>query len=118
VSRIWKGGLVCDLEDFDFLHCEIVRTRENSHAVQVGVVRVRVVKRTVTVGVCVAVIGNTNVTKAWTPLGATPDCFVLPFGHQRKFPRREIARILQRKKKTVQRKNKTPQTPIGLPSVA
>jgi hypothetical protein len=24
-SRIWKGGLVCDLEDFDFLHCEIPR---------------------------------------------------------------------------------------------
>jgi hypothetical protein len=35
-----QGCLVCDLEDFDFLHFEIPRTRENSIPVQAGVVPV------------------------------------------------------------------------------
>jgi hypothetical protein len=38
-SRIWKGRLLCDLEDFVFLQCEIARTRQNSASVQTGVVR-------------------------------------------------------------------------------
>jgi hypothetical protein len=29
-SSVWKGHLVCDLEDFDFLHYEIPQTRENN----------------------------------------------------------------------------------------
>jgi hypothetical protein len=79
-SRIWKGGLVCDLEDFDFLHCE-----PSGHA---GVDRVSVAKVTATAGVCVAVIGNTKATKVWTRLGISMECFVLLFGLQRKFPLR------------------------------
>jgi hypothetical protein len=61
--RICKGCLVCDLEDFDFPHCETLRIRENNFPVQAGVVCVRGAKATATVGVCVAVTGNTNVTK-------------------------------------------------------
>jgi hypothetical protein len=105
-----KSGLVCDFEDFDFLHCEILQTRENLPPIPAGVVRVTVAKRTVTAekvtagtdGVSVAVIENTHViTKGRTYLGITIDCFVLLFGLQRKFSRREILRILQRKKKTL-----------------
>jgi hypothetical protein len=80
---------------------------KTSFPVQAGVVRVRVAKATETAGVCVAVIGDTNVTKVWTPRGITPDCCILQFGLQRKFPRQDIVPILQRKKKT-------PQTRIGL----
>jgi hypothetical protein len=37
-NRIWKSDLVCDLEDVDFLHCEMERTCENSCLVQAGAV--------------------------------------------------------------------------------
>jgi hypothetical protein len=85
-SRIWKSSLVDDLEDFDFLHCEKGRNRENSLPAQAGVVRVRGAKVIPTVGVFVAVIANPNVTaNAWTSRRSTPDCFVLLFGLQRKF---------------------------------
>jgi hypothetical protein len=55
---------------------EIPRTREKRVltwiSVQSGVVGVTVAKEfSVTVGVLVAVIGNTNVTKVWTPVGIT-----------------------------------------------
>jgi hypothetical protein len=40
-NKIWNGRLVRDLEDFDFLHGEIPRTREKSFPVQSGVVPVR-----------------------------------------------------------------------------
>jgi hypothetical protein len=33
-SRIWKGCLTHELNDFDFLHCETVRIRENSFPVR------------------------------------------------------------------------------------
>jgi hypothetical protein len=95
-SRIWKGGLVCDLEDFDFVHCEIARTRENSFPIQAGVGRVNAAKGTATVGVT----ANKNaIAKDWADRGITNDCSLLRFALQRKFPRREIVRILQRKKK-------------------
>jgi hypothetical protein len=69
---------------------------------QAGVVRVRVAKGTATVGVCVAVIGNINVTKVRITRGITTDCLVLPYGLQRQCPPRGIVRIYQRKKKTLQ----------------
>jgi hypothetical protein len=75
-----------------------VRTREKRFPYQSGVVRVTVAKLSVTVSVCVAVIGHTNVEKVWTPSVRTPDCRVLLFGLQRKSPRREVVRILQREK--------------------
>jgi hypothetical protein len=37
----FEGQSVCDLEDFDFFHCEFERTRENSFRVQAGAVRVK-----------------------------------------------------------------------------
>jgi hypothetical protein len=70
----------------------MTRTRENSAPAQAGVVRVSVAKFTPTAGFCAAVIGNTNVTKLWTPRGITIDCSVLRVGLQRKSPRRENAR--------------------------
>jgi hypothetical protein len=50
-------------EVYDFLHSEMVRTRENSFRVQAGVVRVTGDKVTVTAGVCVAAIGDPNVIR-------------------------------------------------------
>jgi hypothetical protein len=85
-------------------------TRENSFPVQAGVVRVREATGTATAGVCVAVIGNTNVTKVRTATKITRERSVLLFGVQRKCPRREIVRILQRK-------NKILETRIYLPAV-
>jgi hypothetical protein len=61
VGFVWRICLFCDLEDFDFLHLEFVRTRENRVPVQSGVVGVNVVKGSATAGVCVAIIGNMNV---------------------------------------------------------
>jgi hypothetical protein len=91
----------CNLEDFNFLDWQIQRTRENDSRGQSGVVGVNSAKASVTVGVCVAVIGNTNATKAWTSIGRTIDCFVLLFGLQCKSPRWDVVRILQREKKTL-----------------
>jgi hypothetical protein len=57
-------------------------------------------------GVTVAVIGNSEIimarTKAWIVLGITTDRPVLHFGLQRKPPRRDVVRILQREKETLQ----------------
>jgi hypothetical protein len=44
VGFVWKSCLFCDLKDFDFLHLEIVRTRENRAPAQSGVVGVNVAK--------------------------------------------------------------------------
>jgi hypothetical protein len=99
-----KGCLVCNLEDFDFFDLEIVRTRENDILFQSGVVGVTSAKLSVTVGVCVAIVENTDVTttpEAWTESGNTPDCLVLPFDLQRKSLRRDAVRILQRENKTL-----------------
>jgi hypothetical protein len=96
-----KGCLVCDLEDFDVFDLEFPRTRENDKLVQFGVVGVRAAKGSVTVGVCAAVIGNSHSIKVWTPFGITRDCLVLLFRLQRKSPRRDVVRILQREKKTL-----------------
>jgi hypothetical protein len=57
-SRIWNGGLVRDLENFNFLHYEIQHTCENSFLVRAGVVLGIVAKETATAGVFVAVIVN------------------------------------------------------------
>jgi hypothetical protein len=65
-SRIWKGGLVCDLEDFDFLHCEKPRTREKRRTVNASVVRVRVAKVTPTAGVCKTKTRQTRIGLAST----------------------------------------------------
>jgi hypothetical protein len=99
----WKRGLVCDFENFNFLHLEIRRTREKHSPVQSGVVRVNGAKaESPTVRVCIAVIANTNVMKVGGPFGPTIDCLVLLFGLQRKSPRRVVARILQHEKETLQ----------------
>jgi hypothetical protein len=93
--------LPSDLEDLDFLDLEIPRTCENERA-ESGVVGVSVAKGSATAGVCVAVIENSNVIpKEWTRFGITPDCPLLGFGLQRKSPRRDVVRILQREKKTL-----------------
>jgi hypothetical protein len=63
---VWKGCLVCDLEDFNFFDFEIPRARENHQPVQSGIIRVKEVKGSETVGACVAVIRNTHTTKLWT----------------------------------------------------
>jgi hypothetical protein len=100
---VWKCCLVDDFEDFNFFELEIHRTRENRLPVQSGIVNVNIsgaIKISQIVGVCVAVIGNTNVTKVWTQSGMTKDCPVLLFGIQRKSSRRDVVRILQREKKT------------------
>jgi hypothetical protein len=73
-SKIYiKTCSVCNLEDFNFFDLEIQRTWENEIVVQSGVVGVTDAKGSETVGVCVAVMGNINVTttKAWTPSGLT-----------------------------------------------
>jgi hypothetical protein len=88
-SRIWKGGLVCDLEDFNFLGFEIQRTRENSFRFQIGVVRGREVKVIATTIATTASLGVAVIRK--TPI--TIECPVLHFGFQ--ISPREIARILQ-----------------------
>jgi hypothetical protein len=104
-----KCCLGCDFEDFNLCDFEIPRTREKDailHSSVVGVGHAKIVS--VTAGACVAVIANNNVTiiiritKAWTILGVTKDCPMLLFSLQRKSPRRDVVRILQREKKTLQ----------------
>jgi hypothetical protein len=104
MCTIWqKGGFVRDFENFNFLHLEMRRTREKRFPVQSGVVGVVLAKAvSVTIGGCAAVIPNTNVTKVWTAFGITIDCVVPFFGLQRKSPRREVVRILQCEKETLQ----------------
>jgi hypothetical protein len=103
--------LVCHFENFNFLHLEIPVTREKRVPGQSGVVGVIHAKASATVGVCVAFILNSKTTsKEWAPVGFTTDCLVLLFGHQRKCPRRQVVRILQREKETVQ-------TRVGLVAV-
>jgi hypothetical protein len=64
-----KICLLCDVENFNFFHLEILRTRENDVIVQSGVVGVSAAKGSETVGVYVAVIVNINIrrtiAKAW-----------------------------------------------------
>jgi hypothetical protein len=57
-----------------------------------------------TVGICVAVIANTNVNVAqsWTIRGIALDCVLLLLGLQCEFPRGGVAWIIQREKKTFQ----------------
>jgi hypothetical protein len=94
-NTIWrKGDLVRDFENFNFLHLKIPRTREKRFPAQSGVVGVSLAKViSETVGVCVAVIGNNNVKKAWTVVGTTNDCPVLLFGLQRKSLCRDVVSI-------------------------
>jgi hypothetical protein len=83
---VWMCCLPSDLEDLAFLDSEIPRTCENDQPVQSGVVGVSDAEDSETAGVCVAVIGNGNVTrtntKAWAISGITPDCPLLS-GHDR-----------------------------------
>jgi hypothetical protein len=95
-----EGRLIRDLKNFDFLHREIARTRENRFPVQAGVIRVTATQITETAVAYVAVVGNAKVTEVWTVPGNILDCSVLRFGLQRKCPRQEIMRILQCEKKT------------------
>jgi hypothetical protein len=63
----WKCGLLHDFENFNSLHLEVQRTRENRFHVQfnvVGVISTKAVNDTVGAAVCGAVIKNTNITKA------------------------------------------------------
>jgi hypothetical protein len=61
-NRIWKRGLVSDLENFDSPHCEIERTREKSLPAKIAVACVREAKQAVTAGACAEAISNTNAT--------------------------------------------------------
>jgi hypothetical protein len=61
VGFVLKSGLFCDLENANFIHLEIPRTREGRAPVQSGVVGVSVAKGSETAGVCVTVTENTNV---------------------------------------------------------
>jgi hypothetical protein len=97
----WMCCLSSDLEDLDFFDLEILRTRENDVSVQSGLVDVRDAKVSFIAGVPVAIIANNHVTsKDWTPFGITLVCVLLLLGPQRKPPRRDAVRILQREKKT------------------
>jgi hypothetical protein len=99
----WNGSLVRDCENFKFLHFKTHRTRNKRSPVQsdvVDVTRAKAVFRNVSV--CFAIIGNTNVTQAWTAFGTRIDCLVLLLGHQRKSRRREVVRIVQRENETHQ----------------
>jgi hypothetical protein len=72
VRFVWKGCLFCDFEAFDFLHLEISGTPENLLPVECSAVVITEPKLTITVGVCFAVIANSNVpTKPWTTCGIT-----------------------------------------------
>jgi hypothetical protein len=82
---------------------EILRTRENDMRLQSGVVGLMIAKENVALGACFAVIGNSNpTTKPWTVSGITTDGVLLLFSHQRKSRRRDVVRILQRDKETLQ----------------
>jgi hypothetical protein len=73
--------------------------------VQFSVVDVSQANRNITVGVCIAVIGNTNVatdTKASTAFKIINNGLLLPFGVQRKSSRQHAEKIRQREKKTLQ----------------
>jgi hypothetical protein len=109
--------LVRHLEDFDFPHLEILRTREDDVAVQSGVVGVRDAKASATGGICAAVIVNKHVTnswtlqanivnphatKQWTMRVITTDCEILILGPHCELPRRDVVWIFQREKKTLQ----------------
>jgi hypothetical protein len=100
--RAGFGGscLVGDFEHFNFLPLEFSPTREKHLPVQSGVVGVTATKVHSVTKVFVALIRNSDVIKPWTPAGMTNDCIVLPLGFQRKSPRREVVRILQREKET------------------
>jgi hypothetical protein len=97
-----KWWLVCDLEDFNFFDFDFLRTRENDVPGQSGVVGVNGAQVTPTAGACVSVIVNNNVLNVWTEFGITNDCPALLVGSQRKSPRRDVVRILQREKETFQ----------------
>jgi hypothetical protein len=95
----WKCRLVCNLKNFDFLHCELLRAHEE--VLEGSVIRVRAVcpvsaKANVTVAVCVAVIGNSKViaaAKYCTACGIALDCELLLFRPQHEFPRRNAVQI-------------------------
>jgi hypothetical protein len=92
---------VCDLEDFNFPHPEVFSTREDRLPVQSPVVDVRAANSNVPAGVCVALIGKINVTKAWTARGMRIYCMLF-LGHQCKFSRRDVLWTFQCEKKTLQ----------------
>jgi hypothetical protein len=54
----------------------------------------------VTLGVCVAVLGNKDVIKPWTKSAITIDCPVRLFGVHCKPPRRDVVRSLERENET------------------
>jgi hypothetical protein len=83
-----------DFEDFNFLDLEIRRTKVLRN----------------TFRVCVVVIGKQNVTKEWTEVVTTNVCLPLLFGLQRKCPERDVVRILQCEKETLQTRVGLPQT--------
>jgi hypothetical protein len=102
VGLVWKSCVFSDLEDFDFLHFECGATRENGHPVQSSVVGVSRAKLRPTPAVCVAVVGNSNATKVWTPLVIRIDCPPLLVGLRCKSLPRDVVRILQGGRETPQ----------------
>jgi hypothetical protein len=98
-----KICLVCDLEDLNFLHCEILRTDEEVR--DGGVICVYAFtpmpfNANATVSVRIAVIVGINASSKYrSPSGIANDCIILPVCSQCKFLRRDGARVLQREEK-------------------
>jgi hypothetical protein len=113
---VWKSRLVCDFEDFDFFDSEMAQSGATRDRTLPGVIpqsnALRVINGRVaseTVGVCVAVIGNKNVTiekqnatKAVTTTGVALNCPRRSIAIQWKSLRRNVVRILQCEDKTLQ----------------
>jgi hypothetical protein len=96
------GPFFRDFENFNFFHLEILGTREKHLPVQSGDARITPAKPSAIVNACVAVMGSAEAMKVCAHVGITTDWPNLPFGLQRKPPRRDVVQILQRERKTFQ----------------
>jgi hypothetical protein len=99
------GCLRTNLENINFLHLEMCQTCEKSVTTLIsddaGVVDLPFTRATSeSLPICIAVVENGNVTETWTQVRTTTDC--IPVGFHRKSPRRDVVRILQREKETLQ----------------
>jgi hypothetical protein len=88
-------------EDFNFLHWEILRTREDSRPVIFGVICVVNSQGSLIVLMCIAFVVNNDITKVWTQTGMTTDCILKLSSLESKCPRRNVAGITQREQETL-----------------
>jgi hypothetical protein len=115
-SLFFWSCLFGNLKNFDFLHCESLRAREEVFESAVTLVHavttpVSAISVSVTESVLVAVIQHNNViaAKTWSLSEVAVDCLALLVRLQREFPRRNAVRIPQREEET-------PQAIISLPT--